>query len=109
MATPATPTANPPAFRRADLLVTLGSWQRWRILHYMVTGDGHVTAGEIAGLLGISNSSGMKLLDRMVAAGILVRGNTRIYKMRAGLQPDRSVPHLEFGHALIRLDHPDPE
>ncbi len=110
MTEPAKAAVAPPAYRREDIFTTLGSRQSWAILYYMVTGDGHVTAGEIAGVLGgISNSAALKQLDRLVRAGILVRGNTRIYKMRAGLQPNRDVPHLDFGHALIRLDHPDPE
>ena len=102
-------TTQPPAFRRADLYVALGSWQSWRIMSYLATGDGFATISDIAPLIGSRGNAARKQLNRLVDVGILTRGRNKVYKLRAGVQPDRSVPVLDFGHCLIRLNHPDPE
>ena len=104
----ATPSA-PPAFKRAALFTMLGSWQSWWILMYLAKGEGYTTIGEIAPILNTSRDGARKQLNRLVASGILTRGSNKIYKLRAGLQPDRTVPVLDFGHCLLRLNHPDPE
>ncbi len=108
MSTPA--TIPPAAIRRADFYAALAGRKCWKILEYMTTGDGHVTAGEIARFMRVTNSAALKQLDRLVGIGLLVRGDgSRIYKLRPGSKPDPAVPQLEFGHALLRFDQPDPQ
>ncbi len=109
MTTPDAPKSASSPPRRDALCVALGSRNAWRILEYMVHGDDSVTASEISGLLHISNSAALKQLDRMVRAGVLTRGNSRIYRMPRGARPDPQVPHLDFGHVLMRFDQTDPQ
>lgn len=108
MTASATP-ASPPRFRRADLYVMLGSWQSWAILRHFATGEGYTTLGDVATAIGLSRFAARQQLMRLVKVGVLTKGTNKIYKLRAGLQPDRSVPVLDFGHCLLRLDHPNPE
>ncbi len=104
-----TPPPAPPAFKRSDLFTMLGSWQSWWILMYLAKGEGYTTIGEIAPIINTHRNAARKQLNRLVDVGVLTRGSNKIYKLRAGLQPDRSVPVLHFGHCVLHLDHPDPE
>jgi DNA-binding IclR family transcriptional regulator len=63
-------------------------------------------ASDLAKLIGCTVTAASKHAHVLAAAGIVMQGRGKLYRLVPGFQQQPSQRVLEFGHCLLRLDRP---
>lgn len=99
--------ANLPALDRSRLMTALSSPGRLKMLAVLCDGE-PLAASDLAQIGGVTPRTGSMHGKVLVAAGICRQGRGNLYWLRKEFQPQPGQRVLDFGHCILRLDHPSP-
>lgn len=100
--TPKTAAAKPlPDLKQT--LRAIGQLSRWKMLRELTCGEARSIA-ELAAAGGCSYVSGVKHLQVLRDAGLVVQGRGSLYQIPPHHLPQPGVAEVDFGHCLLRLD-----
>ena len=100
--------SNMPILSRDLVASALANPIRWAILQALC--DEPMGSSGLVGVVGGTTSTVAKHMNKLMAAGICVRGKGQFYKIAPQFQPAPGTPRvLDFGHCIIRLDLPAPQ
>lgn len=85
------------------VLKALAEPARWRLLFFLVDGERRRVA-ELCHRSGRDSSVVSKQLTLLRKAQLVERDRFGMYRLPAGLQPQRGQPVLDLGFCLLRLD-----
>lgn len=104
---PASPQARTLPERDA-MMVALSHPTRWAILDVLANGEGYGVP-DLEPLVKTSRSNVSKQLMILKQAGLIVMGRGYLYHVPRAFNPNPGSRTLDFGHALLRFDPPDPQ
>lgn len=100
-----TTPANLPVLSRDLVLAAVNNPTRLAILRELCAGE-PLGVCDLAPRVKCTASHVSKHMAVLVYAGMVVRGRGKLYRIPPQFQPTPAQCVLEFGHCLLRLDHP---
>ena len=98
---------NMPALSCDLVSAALANPIRWAILKALC--DEPMGSSGLMEVVGGTTSTIAKHMNKLMAAGMCVRGKGQFYKIAPPFQPAPGAPRvLDFGHCIIRLDQQQP-